>query len=194
MKKQAEDIALVSQVILLGSEKAFRRLVEKYQSPIRRFFMNHTSGNLAVSDDLSQETFIRAWTHIGTFKGLSSFSTWLYRIAYNIWCDHLRTYKECQSLDQTEVDRNFQCEQQDMAIRYDLYRAMALLKEDEKSCILLYYMEDLSIGKISTITGMPAGTVKSHLSRAKNKLSEFLNAQGYEYAQRSSDQTILEIL
>ena len=60
--------------------------------------------------------------------------------------------------------------QQDVGQHMDIYRALATLKEMERTCITLFYMEDQSIEKIAGITGCPAGTVKSHLSRAKNKM------------------------
>ena len=78
---------LVSRVALLGDQKAFCRLVEAYQSPIRRLFFNLTSDE-ELSKDLAQDTFIKAWLHIGSFRAAAKFSTWLYRIAYNIFYDY----------------------------------------------------------------------------------------------------------
>jgi len=62
----------------------------------------------------------------------------------------------------------------------DVYQALNLLKETERTCITLFYMEDLSIEKIATIMECPAGTVKSHLSRAKSKLAAYLKQNGYD--------------
>ena len=61
----------------------------------------------------------------------------------------------------------------------DLYRALATLKDIERTRITLFYMEDQSIEKISGITGCPTGTVKSHLSRAKDKMAAYLKKNGY---------------
>lgn len=82
---QLNDISLVAQVVVFRNTKAFDQLVKKYQSPIRRFFLNLTCGDSELSDDLAQDTFIKAYTNIASFRNLSSFSTWLYRIAYNIF-------------------------------------------------------------------------------------------------------------
>ena len=182
---KAEDIALVSQVILFGSERAYRRLVEKYQVAIRRFFLSHTCGNKATSDDLAQETFIKVWTNIASFRGLASFSTWLYAIAYRVLCDYYRSGHETEQLDKVQADGMYAYEQPDLAAAYDLSEALKRLKQEERICILFFYREDLTIAKISVITGMPEGTVKSHLSRAKSKLTKFLNQQGYAYGKRS---------
>ena len=65
----------------------------KYQSPIRGFFLRQTLG-MQLSDDLAQDTFVKAYTHLSGFRGTASFSTWLYRIAYNVWYDYTRSHKE----------------------------------------------------------------------------------------------------
>ena len=70
--------------------------------------------------------------------------------------------------------------QKDIGQEMDIYRALATLKEIERTCITLFYMEDQSIEKIAGITGCPAGTVKSHLSRAKQKLATYLKQNGYD--------------
>ena len=87
---QLNDISLVAQVVVFRNTRAFDQLVQKYQSPVRRFFLNLTCGDSELSDDLAQDTFIKAYTNIANFKNLSSFSTWLYRIAYNVFYDYIR--------------------------------------------------------------------------------------------------------
>ena len=177
---QLNDIALVAQVVVLGNKRAFDTLVKKYQSPIRRFFLHQTLGDEELSDDLAQETFIKAYTHLASFKNLSNFSTWLFRIAYNIFYDYIRNRKETSGLEDWEVDATYQTEQRRIGEEMDIYRGLSILKEAERTCITLRYMEDLSVDKIADITGMPSGTVKSHLSRGKEKLANFLKQNGYE--------------
>ncbi len=177
---QLNDIALVAQVVVLGNKRAFDTLVKKYQSPVRRFFLHQTLGDEELSDDLAQETFIKAYTHLASFKNLSNFSTWLFRIAYNIFYDYIRNRKETSGLEDWEVDATYQTEQRRIGEEMDIYRGLSILKEAERTCITLRYMEDLSVDKIADITGMPSGTVKSHLSRGKEKLANFLKQNGYE--------------
>lgn len=177
---QLNDIALVAQVVVLGNKRAFDTLVKKYQSPVRRFFLHQTLGDEELSDDLAQDTFIKAYTHLASFKNLSSFSTWLFRIAYNVFYDYIRNRKETSGLEDWEVDATYQTEQRRIGEEMDIYRGLSILKEAERTCITLRYMEDLSIDKIASITGMPSGTVKSHLSRGKEKLANFLKQNGYE--------------
>ena len=177
---QLNDIALVAQVVVLGNKRAFDTLVKKYQSPVRRFFLHQTLGDEELSDDLAQDTFIKAYTHLASFKNLSSFSTWLFRIAYNVFYDYIRNRKETSGLEDWEVDATYQTEQRRIGEEMDIYRGLSILKEAERTCITLRYMEELSVDKIANITGMPSGTVKSHLSRGKEKLANFLKQNGYE--------------
>jgi RNA polymerase sigma-70 factor (ECF subfamily) len=70
---QINDISLIAQVVTLGNKRAFDKLVQKYQSPIRRFLLNLTLGDTMLSDDLAQETFIKAYLNIRSFQGISAF-------------------------------------------------------------------------------------------------------------------------
>ncbi|MGN0048726.1 MAG: RNA polymerase sigma factor [Bacteroides sp.] len=180
MKSQLSDISLVAQVVVLHNKRAFDQLVRKYQSPLRRFFLHLTCGDSELSDDLAQETFIKAYTNLASFSNLSSFSTWLYRIAYNQFYDYLRTRKETTDLETYQVDAEYSVRQTDVGQRMDIYRALSTLKEAERTCITLFYLEDQSIDKIAGIMGCPSGTVKSHLSRAKEKMATYLKQNGYD--------------
>ena len=177
---QMGDISLVAQVVVFHNTRAFDQLVKKYQSPVRRFFLHQTCGDSELSDDLAQDTFIKAYTNIASFKNLSSFSTWLYRIAYNVFYDYIRSRKEMAGLDTTEIDAINSTEQENVGQKMDVYQSLKTLKDVERTCITLFYMEDLSIDKIAGITGIPAGTVKSHLSRGKDKLATYLKQNGYD--------------
>ena len=83
-------------------------------------------------------------------------------------------------LEEREIDASCQVEQTKVGEQMDIYRGLSRLKEAERTCITLFFMEDLPIEKIAIVTGMPAGTVKSHLSRGKEKLSNFLKQNGYD--------------
>ncbi|MBR6446149.1 MAG: RNA polymerase sigma factor [Prevotella sp.] len=173
----AGELTLLTQVTVFHNRRAFGRLVEKYQSPIRRFFLNQTGGDEPLSDDLAQDTFVKAWLNISTFRGAANFSTWLYRIAYNVFYDYTRSHKITEEIDQVVALR--QASSGDTALRLDLQQALSILSPAERSCITLQMMEGQPIDKISEITEMAEGTVKSHLSRGKQKLAMFLRKNGY---------------
>ena len=173
----AGELTLLTQVTVFHNKRAFGRLVEKYQSPIRRFFLNQTGGNEPLSDDLAQDTFLKAWLNISQFRGAANFSTWLYRIAYNVFYDYTRSHKITEQIDQAVALR--QASSGDTALKLDLQEALSILSPAERSCITLQMMEGLPIDKISEVTEMAEGTVKSHLSRGKQKLAMFLRKNGY---------------
>ena len=176
---ELNDIALVTQVAVFHNKSAFDQLVRKYQSPVRRFFLNQTLGDAQLSDDLAQETFIKAYLNITKFRGLSSFSTWLMRIAYNVFYDDVRSRKQTEDIDSTAVLRQ-SASAGDSNLKMDIYAALALLKPDERTCITLQLIDGYPIEQISKITGIPDNTVKSHLRRGKEKMTVYLKDNGYD--------------
>ena len=132
------DISLVAQVAVFGNKRAFDELVRRYQSPVRRFFLSQTLGDSQLSDDLAQDTFIKAYTNIRSFRGLSSFQTWLMRIAYNVFydnCRKMRNVNDKMKNDHSSLS-NSSLFTLHSSLKMDLYAALALLKPDERTCIL----------------------------------------------------------
>ena len=176
------DIALISQVLIFGNRRAFDALVRKYQASVRRLLLNLTAGDEALSDDLAQETFIKVYMALDTYKNRADFGTWLYRIAYNVFYDYIRSRKETCLMDEvsSEVEMAYNQAPTESSVTADINEAMRLLRPDERTCVTLHLMEDLTIDKIADITGMPEGTVKSHIARGKEKLVTYLKKNGYE--------------
>lgn len=194
------DLSLVAQVAVFGNKRAFDELVRRYQSPVRRFFLNLTLGDEQLSDDLAQDTFIKAYLNIGKFRAMASFQTWLMRIAYNVFYDHCRKKNvECGMLNEEwsampmsnekfsishsssmRSENNSTLYTQHSSFKMDIYAALALLKPDERTCITLQLIDGYDIQKIAEITGIKEGTVKSHLSRGKEKMATFLKNNGYD--------------
>ena len=174
------DISLVAQVAVLGNKRAFDELVRRYQSPVRRFFLNQTLGDEQLSDDLAQDTFLKAYLNIGQFKSLSSFQTWLMRIAYNVFYDHCRKMKNEKLEIEEMINDHSSLLTSHSSFKMDLYAALALLKPDERTCITLQLIDGYDIQKITEITGIKEGTVKSHLSRGKDKMATYLKNNGYD--------------
>ncbi len=177
---ELNDIALVTQVAVFHNKRAFDQLVRKYQSPVRRFFLNQTLGNTQLSDDLAQETFIKAYLNITKFRGLSSFSTWLMRIAYNVFYDDVRARKQTEDVDTSISALRQSASSGDSNLKMDIYAALALLKPDERTCITLQLIDGYPIDQISKITGIPDNTVKSHLRRGKERMTIYLKQNGYD--------------
>ena len=191
------DISLATQVAVFHNRRAFDQLVREYQSPVRRFFLSQTSGNEALSDDLAQDTFLKAYTHISQYRGTSSFLTWLTRIAYNVWYDYTRKMKNergeptvdgrrgSQMINENGGMKNVEATHSSFLIsqsslQLDLYTALTQLKEEERTCITLQLIDGYDIAEIARITQMKEGTVKSHLSRGKENLANYLRQNGYD--------------
>ena len=169
--------ALVTQVTMMGNRRAFDQLVVRYQSPVRRFFLHQTLGDEPLSDDLAQDTFIKAWRNIGSFRAMSSFQTWLMRIAYNVFYDYVRNRKTTSDID--NVAEPMTNGNSNPSLQMDLYHALSLLKPDERTCITIQLVDGYKIDQIAKITDMKEGTVKSILFRGKEKLTKYLKQNGY---------------
>lgn len=176
---KAEDLLWISQVVMFDNKQAFNRLVLKYQSSIRRFFQNLTMGDSSLSDDLAQETFIKAYLNIRSFQGVSAFSTWLFRIAYNVFYDSARARKYYDDLNIAELDKKNSTEIAYNQEKDDIYTALKLLRKEEQIAIVLCYMEDKTHNEIAKIMNLPLGTVKTHILKGKEKMEKFLSTQGY---------------
>lgn len=177
MFRKTDELKLVARCVLFDDREAFGQLVEAYQSEIRRFFCNLTCGDIALSDDLAQETFIKAYLNIRNFKGMARFRTWLYRIAYNEYYSELRKRREAACGDDGLPDRlSDENLEASAGARMDVTRALQQLSGIERTVTVLFYINDKPLKEIAAITGLPEGTVKSHLSRAKGKMARFFVA------------------
>lgn len=176
MLSKFDELKLLAQCALGDDRRAFGTLVEAYQSEIRRFFLNLTFGDASLSDDLAQETFIKAYTSIRSFKGLSKFSTWLYRIAYNEFYSYSRKRQEERLLEGFQEDHSelLGSYEDSSNSRLDINTALMALNATERTVVTLYYIQDVPIKKITEITELPEGTIKSHLSRARTKMAQVL--------------------
>jgi len=176
---KSDDLFWVTRVTLLGDKSAFDQLTRKYQSSIRRFFLNLTMGDSPLSDDLAQETFIKAYLNINSFQGLSGFSTWLYRIAYNVHYDHVRARKITSDIIESEINQMHQLNNSFSAEKMDIHQALQILRREEKTAVLLFYMEDKTHKEIAKIMQCPLGTVKTYILKGKEKLGTYLKNAGY---------------
>ena len=175
MLSKFDELKLIARCVATDDRNAFGKLVEEYQDGLRRFLLNLTLGDVALTDDLSQETFIKAYLSIRSFKGLSRFKTWLYRIAYNEFYSYMRKQRE-ESKETADVppDEGYQCLNASDA-HMDLEVCLKALNETERTVVLLFYVEDQPLKKIADITSLPLGTIKSYLSRARVKMAKVLN-------------------
>ena len=185
----ATDMAIVERV-LKGDVDAFAVLVTKYQDRIYSAVLNYVS-NPEDAVDVAQETFVKAYSKLRSFDSASAFYTWLYRIAINTAIDFLRRRKSrpADSLDDEKytetgfepVSKDLSSDPEMMLTRGEqmqaLRTAIQSLSEKLRSVVVLHDVEGLSQEEVAEILGVPVGTVKSRVSRARAELRYVLRKQ-----------------
>ena len=170
------DQALIARVIAHGDQYAFSQLVLRYQSQVRVWARRLCNGDAHLGDDLAQETFIKAHAALSRFRGEAKFSSWLYRIAFNIAASQARIKRlQWCELDETEHDDDkHSVSTRDLNMQLDLEAAMQQLSEPQQLALRLSYEEGFSHREVAEIMGIPVGTVKTHVLRGKKKLKALL--------------------
>ncbi|HMA32366.1 MAG TPA: sigma-70 family RNA polymerase sigma factor [Casimicrobiaceae bacterium] len=176
------DAQLIARCVVADDRHAFAELVRRHQSAVRACLRKLTGGNHALADDLAQETFVLAWRNLKAFRQEARFSTWLYRIATNCWLAQARKRREELLGDRDGLVADHDPDPPEdpaeatadhtrsASLKLDLERAMRVLSEPERAAIVQCYDNDLSHEEAAYVLGMPVGTVKTHIYRAKQKL------------------------
>jgi RNA polymerase sigma factor (sigma-70 family) len=155
-----------------GDDSAFDELVRRRQRWLRGL-LRRWSGDSQLADDLAQEAFVRAWKNLGRLESPAAFAGWLRQIALNAWLDFAR--RRNVPMDALEDDAVTQSTvAPDPAPSFDLERALQKLRPPERLCIVLSIAEGMSHAEVSRATGLPLGTVKSHIARGTAKLRTLL--------------------
>lgn len=171
------DGELVQQ-ILNGNNNAFRFLVSKYQRLVLHV-VGRMVGQQAEVEDICQEVFIKVFKTLKRFRGDSKLSTWIATIAYNTAITHIRkqkrrgevSYSEQPALISHKKDSglNQKIVEKEEAKKY-LLQLIETLPVNYRTVLTLFHLEEFSYKEIEEITGMPEGTIKSYLSRARKIL------------------------
>jgi RNA polymerase sigma factor (sigma-70 family) len=168
------DADLVARVLVDDDQHAFGELVRRHQSPVRGLLRQLTRTDVALADDLAQQTFLRAYKNIRSFRGEARFSTWLYRIAYNCFREDARRRKELVGIDEERLQTQHDPQTANPALRHDLMRALSLLPLNERSAVLLCCQNGLSHDEAARVLEIPLGTVKTNVLRGREKLKRML--------------------
>lgn len=172
------DQDLIARVLVDDDRHAFATLVRRHQGSTRQFLLRLTKGDRSRADDLGQETFVRAYRHLGSYKGEARFSAWLCGIAYRLFLSDLRR----QRARREELGEPGDAVQADTAalhgehthLRKDMERALTLLSDDERAALSMCFGQDLSHQEAAAALGWPLGTLKTHVMRGKDKLRKSL--------------------
>lgn len=162
-----------------GEREAFDVLVERYQRDIYRLCYRYVN-DPQDANDMAQEVFLKAYRAIGRFRGDSSFSTWLYRIAVNT-CLNFRSSRkpEAEELSDTLQDRRagalVAMEEEERAQR--VREAVSRLPEKQRATLILKVYHELTHEEVAGIVGASVGTVKANLFHALGNLRKMLHAE-----------------
>jgi RNA polymerase sigma-70 factor (ECF subfamily) len=171
-----------------GDAAAFEQLIEPYQGKAYGFALRQT-GDPHLAQDLCQEALIKAYVALPGFDGRAAFSTWLFRILYTTFIDHTRKRRarvpeepfpevgEPPAADAAALDRFHERLRRSERQEW-LLAGIARLPGDSRSLVVLRDLQGFSYREIADITGMPVGTVKWRLNRARGLLRGFLSEEG----------------
>lgn len=196
MAKPGIDLATASdqEVVLearAGRQAAYRELVRRYERPIFSLIYRMVR-NREQAEDLSQETFVKALNAIESYRPEYKFSSWIFKIANNVSIDHLRR----RELDTLSLDGSPHAltpeavqasalqlgDRQESALEElearelggEIEQAIAALRPEYRSCILLRHVEGRPYEEIATMLDLPLGTVKTYIHRARGELRQAL--------------------
>ena len=197
-----EQILSVIREVLAGDANAFEDIVREYERNVYNIALR-MSGDREDALDISQESFLKAYHSLHSFRGESKFSVWLYRIVSNTCLDFLRERKRRAEVPLVREDG--EGENEDAQIRDEslspetlferkltretVRRGLMSLPEDQRKILLLREIQGFSYEEIGQILSIESGTVKSRIFRARRKLCEFLSGDGNISLPSSSTKT-----
>jgi len=175
-----EDATLVAR-FLDGDEQAFTRLVTKYRRQVYAIAWRFTRSH-EEADDLAQETFVKAYENLKSFRGESGFRTWLLRITTNLSINLKNSGRVTKDSGEAPEEQNLPgadtrplealIDQQDNRA---LYQAIATLPPKQKQTILLKTFREMSCKEVARIMGCSVGTVKANTFNALKRLEKIMN-------------------
>ena len=176
------DVELIHR-ILAGDDTAFASLVKKYQKQVHALAWRKT-GDFHIAEEITQDTFLKAYQNLSTLKNPNQFSGWLYVITANQCYAWLRKRRiETESFEDTDVDviegtaysRYIAAEQAKVSIetqREVVKKLLSTLKESDRTVLTLYYFGEMTCEEISRFLGVSTSAIKSRLSRARRRLKK----------------------
>ncbi len=192
------DAELVASA-LAGSQPAFRDLVVRFERPVYTLVLRMVHDS-STAEDLAQEVFLKAYRHLATYDPQRKFASWLFKIAHNTTIDHLRRADlntvplapmageaagdEAEGggllavlADTATESPGVTAERHAMARA--LERAIAALRPEYREAVMLRYVEGLSYQEVCEALGLPMGTLKTNLHRARKQLAAAMSAAGW---------------
>jgi RNA polymerase sigma-70 factor, ECF subfamily len=170
--RDAQDRAAVARV-LAGDQAAFATIVERWQSPLINLAYRFC-GDRGRAEEMAQEAFLRAYRGLGKFRGDAAFSTWLFALATNLYCNELRRIPQRlvalddapEPADPYSIGAAYEAEDRDRAVR----QAVLALPAKYREAMMLYYFHEMDVPRAARSLRLPEGTLKARLFRGRELL------------------------
>ena len=187
----AADVAQDRDILALlqsgAVEPAFQLTLARYQDKVYRLCCALLR-DPSAAEDAAQESLVRIWKAIGSYDGRASLSTWIYAITRNRCLSALARRRELASLSDAAIEAEAEAQLQQLDagesesqdLSASLRELVELLPERYRRTLLLFYYEDRSVSEVASMLGMPEGTVKTSLFRARAALTEQLRRRGLD--------------
>jgi RNA polymerase sigma-70 factor (ECF subfamily) len=178
---------------LRGSEDAYRELVRRYERPLFSLVVRMV-GDPAVAEEIAQEAFLKAFRSLGSYDPSRKFSSWIFKIAHNATLDHMRRKRPDtvpleagaeedapgvghRLPDESLVSPQIEAESSELAQAME--DAISRLRPEYREVVTLRFQEGMAYQEIADITGLPMGTVKTYIFRARKELAAHLTERGW---------------
>jgi len=181
-KSESESDSYLVQQCLKGNAQSYRQLYRRHQQRVRSIL--YKLCDPSCLDDLVQEVFLRAWKGLPKFRQTAQFSTWIYRIAWNVASDQrqVAAQRRTQLQSLTEKTATQQEAPDLMNLHYQdlVQRGLENLSFDHRTILVLHDLEEVPQKEVAQILDIPLGTVKSRLFHARAAMRQFLQQQGVQ--------------
>lgn len=170
-----DDMEIVQRV-LEGDTEAFGTLVQRYSGKVYGLAVGMLH-DAERAEDVAQETFLRAYEHLDSFRGASAFATWLYRIAYNRAAEYCRRQRPFGRLDErcrAVADEEVSAERYDPETVVRMRHALLRLPPDDRALVTLFYEEECPIAEIAQMMNLSQANVKVRLHRIRGRLRQYM--------------------
>lgn len=169
------DRALVARALQQDGAGAFEQLVRRHQGLVRAQLRRLLGDDDALADDLAQESFVLAWRKLAQFRGESRFGTWLYRIAYSCYLQHLRS-RAARAGEELAMDDHEARGSDGPGPEWglDIETALRRLSINQRAALLYCVQLEFTHEEAAVVLDMPLGSVKTHVARGKARLRQLL--------------------
>jgi RNA polymerase sigma-70 factor (ECF subfamily) len=183
-KHAAEDLADVERV-LAGNAAAFEGIVRRWQGPLVNMAWRYCRDR-SRAEEMAQEAFVRAWRNLAQWRRESSFSTWLFALAANVFRNELKKIPALNLPIEEVAEPAGPATQanalEERARQESVRKAVLALPMQYREPVLLFYFHEMDVGAAARTMGLPEGTVKARLSRAREMLRQRFPQLLHEHA------------